>query len=133
MTKGHIDLDNNKKKEETDIHKPELEPAKANKEPETVGTSEAPDMKSVEEKRIEENINDNNVDMVKPEEKQPEIAAPEDVKSQTVKADTSMSNEKEGDELFRLNKSKRKNRFGHVEPINTSEKEKQRRKTQRTR
>ena len=106
VTKGHIDLDNNKKKEETDIHKPELEPAKANKEPETVGTSEAPDMKSVEEKRIEENINDNNVDMVKPEEKQPEIAAPEDVKSQTVKADTSMSNEKEGDELFRLNTPK---------------------------
>ena len=108
VTKGHIDLDSNKKKEETNVHKPDVEPVKGEGELKSVEPSVVPVVKPIaEEQRIEEKVKDNSVDnKMKPEEKQPEIVAPEETNSQTVKTDTSMSNEKGGDELFRLNTPK---------------------------
>ena len=98
IMKGHIDLDNNKKKGEPDV---QLQDTDA-KEAKSVESPKVPDATETVEQSIEIKEKDSIVDKKESEDIQPEMVNLEKENNQATEPEKLTSNEDENNELFRL-------------------------------
>lgn len=104
ITKGHIDLDNAKKKSELNVVQQEVSSITV-EEKMIEKESNVPEVDIVIEENIAKKENDNIVNELTSEEKQPEISIPEEEKEHTVDTEVSVSEDNEYNKdsgLFRL-------------------------------
>lgn len=104
VTKGHIDLDNAKKKSELNVVQQEVSSITV-EEKMIEKESNVPEVDIVIEENIAKKENDNIVNELTSEEKQPEISIPEEEKEHTVDTEVSVSEDNEDNKdngLFRL-------------------------------